>query len=82
MITVGQIKAARAALNWSATHLSQKASLGLRTVLRIEAGTGVPQTTTGTLAKIQAALEAAGIEFVGTPDDGPGIRIRGTPNGV
>jgi hypothetical protein len=21
-------------------------------------------------------LEAAGIEFIGTPDDGPGIRIR------
>lgn len=25
---------------------------------------------------IRAALEAAGIEFVGTPDDGPGIRLR------
>ena len=25
---------------------------------------------------IRATLEAAGIEFVGTPDDGPGIRLR------
>jgi hypothetical protein len=25
---------------------------------------------------IKMALEAAGIEFIGTPDDGPGIRIR------
>jgi hypothetical protein len=47
-----------------------------RTVLRIEAGPKLPQTTTTTLYKIQAALESAGIEFIGTPDDGPGIRIR------
>jgi hypothetical protein len=25
---------------------------------------------------IKMALEAAGIEFIGTPDDGPGIRVR------
>jgi hypothetical protein len=25
---------------------------------------------------IKMALEAAGIEFIGTPDDGPGIRAR------
>ena len=76
MITVSQIKAARAALNWSATELARRAGLGLRTVLRLESATGVPQTTTSTLTKIQTALEAGGIEFIGTPDDGPGIRIR------
>jgi hypothetical protein len=27
------------------------------------------------LQALQKALEAAGIEFIGTPDDGPGIRI-------
>jgi hypothetical protein len=25
---------------------------------------------------VKIALEAAGIEFIGTPDDGPGIRVR------
>jgi len=25
---------------------------------------------------VKMALEAAGIEFIGTPDDGPGIRVR------
>jgi hypothetical protein len=25
---------------------------------------------------VQAALEKAGIEFIGSPDDNPGIRIR------
>ena len=29
-----------------------------------------------TLDKIKAALESAGIEFIGTPEDGPGIRLR------
>ncbi len=26
--------------------------------------------------QIQHSLEAAGIEFIGTPDDGPGLRLR------
>ncbi len=29
-----------------------------------------------TLVEIKTALEVAGIEFIGTPDDGPGIRLR------
>lgn len=28
------------------------------------------------MQKIQTALEAAGIEFIGTPNDAPGIRIH------
>lgn len=47
-----------------------------KTVRRLEGEQGVPQTTTATLTNIQSALEAAGIEFIGTPDDGPRIRIR------
>jgi hypothetical protein len=30
------------------------------------------------LAEIRRVLEAAGIEFIGTPEDGPGIRLRRT----
>jgi hypothetical protein len=52
------------------------AGVASKTVRRLEGEQGVPQTTTATLTKIQLALEAAGIEFVGAPDDGPGIRIR------
>lgn len=82
MMTSAQIRAGRAALGWTAQQLADAAGIASRTVLRVESNAGVPQTTTGTLAKIQAALEAAGIEFIGTPDDGPGIRIRSTPDGV
>lgn len=47
-----------------------------RTIVSIEQENGVPSANASTLTKIQAALEAAGIEFIGTPHDGPGIRIR------
>jgi transcriptional regulator with XRE-family HTH domain len=76
MIMGVQIKAARSALNWSADTLAQRAGIASKTVRRIEAADGMPQTTVATLSKIQAALEAAGIEFIGSPSDGPGIRIH------
>jgi hypothetical protein len=52
------------------------AGVASKTVRRLEGEQGTPKTTTATLTKIQFALEVAGIEFIGTPDDGPGIRIR------
>lgn len=76
MVTGSQIRAARSALHWSADTLAARAGVASKTIRRLESEPGVPPTTTGTLAKIQTALEAAGIEFVGTPHDGPGIRIR------
>lgn len=76
MITGVQIRAARSALNWSAETLSERAGVASKTVRRIEASTEFPQTTVITLTKIKGALEAAGIEFIGTPEDGPGIRVR------
>ena len=43
--------------------------------MRIEATNGVPLGRVSTLLGVKAALEAAGIEFVGSPDDRPGIRL-------
>jgi len=45
----------------------------------LEQTDGVPSGRTVTLMDVRAAFEAAGIEFVGTPDDGPGIRLRARP---
>ena len=44
----------------------------------MESSAGVPKANTQTLYKIATTLEGAGIEFIGTPTDGPGIRIRGS----
>ena len=41
----------------------------------MEAREGIPVSTAANLNAIKSALEAAGIEFIGTPDDRPGIRI-------
>jgi hypothetical protein len=44
--------------------------------MRLEQAYGVPGSRASTLLQIQKALEAAGIEFIGTPEDGPGIRAH------
>ncbi len=76
MITGSQIRAARAALGWSTSELARRSGIGLRTAVRFEQIDGVPPSRSSTLGEVQSALEAAGIEFIGTPDDGPGIRLR------
>ena len=78
MLTAEQIRAARAMLGWSSNELCERAEVSRRTLVKLEASNGIPAATTTTLGKIKATLEAAGIEFIGTPDDGPGIRIRKT----
>ena len=75
MLTSQQIRMARAALKWSAQRLSEESGVALKTVQRIEAMDGVPSSHTSTVTSIQSALEVAGIEFIGAPDDAPGIRI-------
>jgi ribosome-binding protein aMBF1 (putative translation factor) len=75
MLTGAQIRAARAALGWSAQDLAFKASVATKTIMRLESVDGIPQSRTGTLLDIKAVLESAGIEFIGSPTDRPGIRF-------
>jgi transcriptional regulator with XRE-family HTH domain len=74
MITAGQIRAARAALRWSVQQLADKSGVSIQTIKRFEAVEGIPQSRTHTLLQIKGALETAGIEFIGSAEDGPGIR--------
>ena len=76
MITGTQIRSARHALKVSVDFLSQLSSVSARTIKRMEAEDGVPSSTNANISAVKRALEAAGIEFIGTPDDGPGIRIH------
>ncbi|AOL94033.1 hypothetical protein BG023_111096 [Porphyrobacter sp. LM 6] len=63
----------------SAERLAALSGIATKTIRRIESEDGIPHSTASTLAKIQTALEAAGIQFVGSPDDAPGIRIHLRP---
>jgi transcriptional regulator with XRE-family HTH domain len=76
MITGVQIRAARAAVGWSIEQLAEMSGVSARTIKRYEALEGIPPSRTTSLIDVKAALEAAGIEFTGAPDDCPGIRLR------
>lgn len=78
MITADQIRSARAALRWTIDLLAQRSGVSVRTIKNLENSNGVPDSRTSTLIAIQQALEAAGVEFIGAPDDAPGIRLHKT----
>jgi hypothetical protein len=40
---------------------------------------GVPSGQVRTLIAIKEALESAGVEFVGTPTENPGVRLKTKP---
>ena len=68
MITIEQIKAARALLSWGQAELARFAGISLPALGNLERGAVTPRPKT--LQAIQTAMEAAGIEFI----DGPGVR--------
>jgi len=78
LITSDQIRAARALLRWSGKDLAAKTGLGFSTLMRLEVLEGIPGAQAKTLDAIQKAFEQAGIEFIGTPENGAGVRWRPT----
>ena len=75
MITGLQIRSARSALRWTVQELADRAGVSIQTIKRFEVTDEVPGSRTSTLTDIKTALEAAGIEFIGSPNDRPGIRV-------
>lgn len=75
-ITTRQAKAARALLAWSQEDLAQASGVSIPTVKRLEAEDGPLGGRADTGTKLQAALEAAGIEFIPENGGGAGIRFR------
>ena len=70
-MTPEQSRAARGWLGWSQTQLAEAASTGVSTVKDFEGGRRKPIAST--LGAMRAALERAGISFVG--DDGAALGI-------
>ena len=75
MLNGAQIKMARAALNWSVSKLAVNSSVSISTIKRMESGIGEYSTTAANLKLIRETLEAAGVEFIGSADEGPGVRL-------
>mgnify|MGYP000019263161 CR=1 FL=1 len=73
MISLAQIKAARALLNWTQDTLAKAAGLSLPAINNLERGLTSPRKET--LTAIEIALGTAGIEFLDTS----GVRLK-TPD--
>ena len=58
-------------------QMANNAGLAFTTLVRLEsAGNEIPSGNLETLKKLKKAFEVAGIEFIGTPEDGAGVRWR------
>ena len=76
MISGAQVRAARALLDWSIKDLSERSNVSVPTIQRLERQHGLISSQPRTVIDLKKAIEEAGLEFIGTPDDGPGIRFR------
>ena len=75
-VSIRQIKAARALLDWSQEQLAEQSDVSIPTVKRLEAQDGMVGGRADTGDKLRTALEAAGIEFIGESGRGAGVLIR------
>ncbi|WP_370640744.1 helix-turn-helix domain-containing protein [Xanthobacter sp. NFH-44] len=77
VISVRQVKAARAMLAWSQGDLAKASGVSEPTIARLESVDGPLGGRADTVSKIVAALEAAGVLFIEQNGNGPGVRLRG-----
>ena len=77
MITVAQLRAARALIGWSQPELAERSGVGIATIRRMEGARGLPKTTAENVWKVQQALEDAGVVFTEQDyDRGPGVHLK------
>lgn len=60
----------------TATKLAKLSGVAYTTVVRMESSDGIPSGQVKTLDAVQRVLEDAGIEFIGTPESGAGVRWK------
>ena len=77
-VSIRQIKAARALLDWSQEQLASAADVSIPTIKRLEASDGPLGGRGQTAEKILNSLAAAGVEFIEENGGGPGVRLTGT----
>jgi predicted transcriptional regulator len=74
MISSAQIRAARGLLKWTQVALAHRAAISPVTLNMIETDSVDPRAST--LRAIEAVLEDAGVEMIGTEAEGLGVRFR------
>jgi|SynMetStandDraft_2_1070026.scaffolds.fasta_scaffold71293_1 transcriptional regulator with XRE-family HTH domain len=77
MLTSGQIRAARALLDWNQQKLAEESGVSLATIRRIESDREPDRTTSPNREAIQRALENGGIRFTARDaTGGEGVRMK------
>lgn len=76
MITIKQVKAARALLGWAQADLARRSGISEPTIARLESSQGELGGRENTAARIRKALEVGGIDFIDENGGGPGVRLR------
>lgn len=77
-VSIRQVKAARALLDWSQTDLAEVSGVSEPTIKRLEAGDGELGGRTATVNAIRSALELHGIRFLENGDvaTGDGVSLK------
>ncbi|MFA3915950.1 helix-turn-helix transcriptional regulator [Ruegeria hyattellae] len=77
ILSIRQIKAARALLDWSQMDLAEQSGVSYPTIARLETGDGPVGGRKDTASKIRSALETQGIQFLdsGEVAAGPGVAL-------
>jgi hypothetical protein len=71
-----QLRAGRALLDWSQDQLADLADVGVATIRRMEAQSGLIGGSSRSVWALQAALERGGVVFLNDEDGlGPGVRL-------
>lgn len=76
MISIRQVKAARALLGWSQSDLAHHSKVSEPTVARLESLEGDLGGRESTIEKIRSALVAGGVDFIVENGGGAGVRLR------
>ena len=83
MIASSQLRAARALLGIDQRTLASMSGVSLPTIQRMEASQGHVRGTVSTLTRIVEALDAAGLELIGSEQPsqgrGRGVRLKDAP---
>ena len=56
--------------------MARHSGIGTATIKRMEVMDGVPSGQVRTIEALRGALEDAGVEFIGSPNDRPGVRLK------
>jgi transcriptional regulator with XRE-family HTH domain len=75
-VSIRQLKAARALLDWSQSELAAASGVSIPTIKRLEAEDGYLVGRDETMKRIRAALKVAGIDFIDENGGGAGVRLR------